>query len=469
MRHQPRAGAAGDTVLVGTGVSTIAVPAGVVMAGYARRTQPCTGTLTPLEARAIAFGDSGGARAVLVVVDLLYVTSDITERVERTIEQRTGLERQRVVVCATHTHSGASVGDPEDPVGRRVVEAACAAACTALAELRPAALWSDAVAVEGIGVNRRNGSCPPLDARVLVATEPADPTKVLAQLVEFACHPTVLEHDNLLLSPDYPGYARTQLEQLLGGTAVFVQGCAADINPVFHAHTPAAARLAGALLAGTVGTAILRGLRELAEPRYVNLSWNGAFPIALGRTLASVPGGEVTVTEATTPVAPAPPVDPESARTALAAARAAWKSAPDGAAKRRLGAELGQAWAAELRSRDALTSGMLDRMADDTAHAEVRLAVRLIRIGDSCAICALPGEVFTSSGSELRRHPAAPANLLLAGYARQSVGYLPPAREYAQSGYEVGACQFAEGAAEALMATAASLFGESASVPDGVA
>lgn len=53
----------------------------------------------------------------------------------------------------------------------------------------------------------------------------------------YACHPTALGPDNYLISADYPGVVRKYLEKSNpGATALFLQGCGADIKPAVTAR-----------------------------------------------------------------------------------------------------------------------------------------------------------------------------------------------------------------------------------------
>jgi len=53
----------------------------------------------------------------------------------------------------------------------------------------------------------------------------------VAILFHYACHPVVLGADNLKYSADYVGEARRVVERELGGSCLFLQGGAGDINP----------------------------------------------------------------------------------------------------------------------------------------------------------------------------------------------------------------------------------------------
>jgi hypothetical protein len=446
--------------LVGAGVADIDLPTGQPMAGYARRNGLSQGTGRPLQARAAAFQDPDGHRGLVVVLDILYVTAAMTAQIEHVLADRTGVPATDIIVSATHTHSGPQTGDPASALGQVITKAAVDAGTKAIGRLSPAALWSTRVPVTGLGLNRRHGASGPLEAHVLVACNPADPTRVITVLVEFSCHPTVLEHDNLLYCPDYPGFARELLGQLVDAPVVFLQGCAGDINPVFHAHTLAAARQAGAILATAVGHRLSRGLRDLADPRYVNLTWNGSFRLPGREPLTAVPVGPIRVREATVQARPADVPNHDAAAAALAAAKAAWKAVesrvdyddvPSADIQRR-GAVLGRAWAEELRSAPGAVLPPGRRSMLDPLGPTVDITVRALHLGGECVIVGLPGENFSAIGRDLVSHPGAPPTVLLQGYARQSIGYLPPLEEYGQDGYEVGGAILAPGAAEAVAA-----------------
>jgi len=438
--------------MVGTATRNLDFAAGLAMAGYARRHGPSQGTLEPLQARALAVADPHGNRVALVALDLVYVTRAIAQAVEERLARSVGLPHQALAISATHTHSGPDVGNPDDPAGQMVVETAAEAVQAALGSMAPAELWSDAVGVEALGMNRRNGTAPPLSAHVIVATRPGRPGDVMATLLEFACHATILEHDNVRYSPDYPGHARRLIEQLVGGTCVFVQGCSGDINPVFDSHQPSGAHLAGALLAGTVGTSLLRSLRHQAGAKYVNLTWNGDYPVTTVSTLRPVPAGRVWAAQGDTVVDLAALADPAAAAARLAAARQAFKAGQNGPDHHALGAELGEAWAQDLRA-----SGYMDAVPADPPTQPTNLTSRVLGLGPAAAICALPGEVFWTTGQDLRQRLEAPPHLLLATCANQAVGYLPPVHEFAEKGYEIGEAGLAKGAAEAVVETTAGL------------
>lgn len=69
------------------------------------------------------------------------------------------------------------------------------------------------------------------DDTLLVARVTNDEAKILATLVNYACHPTTLAWDNHLLSPDYIGAMREVLEREFDAPALFLQGASGDLSP----------------------------------------------------------------------------------------------------------------------------------------------------------------------------------------------------------------------------------------------
>ncbi|RIL00849.1 MAG: hypothetical protein DCC71_18390, partial [Proteobacteria bacterium] len=82
-----------------------------------------------------------------------------------------------------------------------------------------------------IGRNRRVADGP-LDPEVLVVRVDRADGAPLAVLYTHGCHPTVLGHDNLDYSADWPGAASRAIEAALpGATALFALGAHADVDP----------------------------------------------------------------------------------------------------------------------------------------------------------------------------------------------------------------------------------------------
>ncbi len=259
-------------------------PAGQLRAGAAKVdiTHPDTQPRNErLWVRALALSDES-TTAVLITVDAVAIgeigkiKNDYLPQVRARLEKELGIAPTSVVVNASHCH-----GVVCDELEQRTVQAVTEA-------------WQKRVPVRvGVGVghedrimeNRRlklkNGreadvrhaySLPP-DAEV-AGVGPIDPEigvlrldrldgETLAVVYNFACHPIqgVPSGGN---TADLTGFACRVIEDNLsaGAIALFVQGCAGDVNPVFYKDVdhPRDAETLGNLL----GLSTLQAVRRIA-------------------------------------------------------------------------------------------------------------------------------------------------------------------------------------------------------------
>ena len=94
----------------GTGRVAITPKEPMWMAGYAARTKPSEGAVHDLWAKALALEDPAGQRALLVTLDVCGIDRELSNRVRDTLKSRHGLDRDRIVLACSHTHSGPVVG-----------------------------------------------------------------------------------------------------------------------------------------------------------------------------------------------------------------------------------------------------------------------------------------------------------------------------------------------------------------------
>src|SRR4051812_5862518 len=99
----------------GAGVMTVTPAELMWLAGWAVRTGPSRGILTELFAKALALEDHQGSRLVLLTADLIAVPRDLTATVADRVRERWGLPRERLMVCASHTHCGPEIRPDKVP------------------------------------------------------------------------------------------------------------------------------------------------------------------------------------------------------------------------------------------------------------------------------------------------------------------------------------------------------------------
>jgi neutral ceramidase len=392
---------AGATPAWRAGVATMDITPmpGIWMAGFAARTCPAEGVALPLHAKALALEDAAGRRAVLLTLDLLGITADMTDRIAEAVRARHGVAREGLLVNASHTHSGPVTGGvlsvaydlpPEQHALIRAYTAllerkAVDVIGRAVGGLRPARLFF-AEGRADFAANRRVQFTPdgPVDHAVPVLRVDGTDGRALAVAIGYACHNTTLQAGNCHLHGDYAGVAQAALERRHpGATALFVAGCGGDANP-----KP-------------------RGTVELVERHGLALA--DAVDRALGS--AAPVGGSLRLARGVVDLPFAPPPDRAELERRLA----------DDDVYVRRHARL-----------------MLDVLADKGRLPTVQpVPVHVWRFGSSFTLVAIGGEVVVDYALRLKRdHPD--QRLWVAGYSDDVFGYLPSLRVLREGGYEGG-------------------------------
>jgi len=239
----PRPGDAHDGDLrAGAAVADITPPKqfwNIMMGGYFNPQQTPQGAHDPLRARALVL-DNGQTRLAIVTADVISIPVNLRNAVLRRLAPAAGLAPERVMISATHTHSGPGgltemkfaakfLGD-FNPQEADFVAAKIAAAIEAAARsLRPARWGYASAEVSGFTHNRRGNKT--INPTVTVLRFDARDGRPIALLVNFATHPVFLDEDNRLFSADFVGYMLGAIEARRGGVAMFANGAQGDQNP----------------------------------------------------------------------------------------------------------------------------------------------------------------------------------------------------------------------------------------------
>jgi len=402
------------------------------MAGYGARQGVSTDTRDPLHARAVVL-DDGERRVGIVCSDLIGVSPRLIAH----IRERTG--EMDLLVAATHTHQGPAFARGRlDEHGERCGDLIADAVVAAAGRLEPVTLRAGTAAIDSVSQNRRDpDGAIETNVRVLSLDGQDGP---VATIVNYACHPTVLEYDNLRYSADWVGAAMGTVEAAVGGIGLYLQGCCGDINPVWTAHTFDEADRIGRI----VGSAAARVGCELRahgrNQRAVNLSWSEQTP--------KPPSGAL--------------LDEAPLRSAFATVEVAHRdirSVDDLDAEiADLREQLDEANSRELRPRlnaVAMERVLIDRGVVHPGRTET-LELQAVRLAQDCVVVTLPGEFLVATARTLEQRCGV-EHLLIAGYANGYCGYVPPAEEFPEGGYEVGMARFETGAEAKIVDSAVDL------------
>jgi neutral ceramidase len=238
----------------GTGVADITPDVQryrVPMAGYgAREGKPSTGVHDPLRAKVLYLRDSDSAMAV-ITCDLRSMTPDLKDQVLLKVPGL-GLTRENTLFAASHTHAGPSFyaerfwqrqfGVYDPAIVEHMSTAIAAALQQAVEHAVPARVGFGQTRAEGFTRNRRwnydqeareaAGESPAVDPQLSVIRVDTVDGAPVALLVHFATHPTILGHENMELTAEWPGVLQETLEQAFpGATVLYANGAEGDQAP----------------------------------------------------------------------------------------------------------------------------------------------------------------------------------------------------------------------------------------------
>lgn len=245
------------------------------LCGYPHVERMSEGVHDPLLSSAF-YLENRGENVLFIANDILCLTKAMVRKIRREIAAATGMDELRILVSATHTHSGPRVADSpfqqHDPVVppvdnafvERMVAAIAEAGIAAVAAAVPATVGFGRADSTGIGTNRHDPAGPAdHEVPVLAARSIAD-ERWIGWMYVCSMHPTVLHEDSRRVSADFPWAARRRLrERLLGpdGAVLHHLGCAGNQSPrhVTRDNTFAEADRIGSIL----GDALAGAARNL--------------------------------------------------------------------------------------------------------------------------------------------------------------------------------------------------------------
>ncbi|MDT7618463.1 MAG: hypothetical protein QOF00_5910, partial [Pseudonocardiales bacterium] len=146
-----------------------------------------------------------------------------------------------VAVAATHSHGGAdgygAWGGLPDWYRKEIRDQAVKSAYDALRALKPASISIGGIDARSFSNERRDTYYSAADygatwmqARQL-PTEAGGAAPVIATLVNFAAHPTMLGSSNTLMHGDWPGTAAKEMHDRFGGVGLLVEGGLGNVSP----------------------------------------------------------------------------------------------------------------------------------------------------------------------------------------------------------------------------------------------
>lgn len=417
-----RSAAAPHTLPVGVAAVDITPDYPIRLSGFGFRRTESEGVTLKIWAKAFAIGDEKNGPAIIVTVDNLGVSDQITSEVAERLGKKIGLKRERFTLTATHTHTAPMLRDvcptlfgvaipPEhqahiDQYTREFTDNIEKVALAAFKDIRPAEVaWG--VGEVGFAANRRTKGGPvDHDLPVLVARDPDG--KVRAVYFSYACHCVTLSDNKV--SGDWAGFAQKRVQDLYpDAVALASVGCGADSNPssgVTGANTTVCEDQ-GRQVADEVQRVVSTGLTPITDRPEIHYT-RVDLPLAKARTR--------------------------------------------------------EEWEERAKRNDAIgyhARVNLERLdGGEAVPTKLNYPVQSWVFGDQLAIVFMPGETVVDYALRLKSEYDH-TRLWLNGYANDSRCYIPSERILMEGGYEGGEAQiyydapqfFAAGVEEKLVAT----------------
>lgn len=399
---------------VGTARAKITPEENGWMGGYSHRNRPAEGTAADLWTRVVAIEDSQGKRRVLVNADIHIFSRRLHKEIVSLSETRYGVREHELMLIATHNHSGPALPEGFDPYINWGLDEGQMRKIRAASDLiRDRILDSIGVALSNplparlsfrrgkarLGVNRRvlqadgnydfganpSGVSDP-DLPILIVESTAG--EVRSVIFTYACHCTSIRNGKegfYRYHPDFAGVAAEEIERRFeGSTAMFVTGCAGDIDPQPQGGVPQA-ESNGRSLAEAV-------IASIAEARGHRVEG----PI------------QAIYKEIHLPLAPLP--------------------------SRQKFLELSRSQNAYSRRH---AERMLAQMDKGTLPARVPYPIQIWCFGKDLTLIALAGEVCVDYALRLKRE-LGPGQIWPVAYANEVPCYIPSERILKEGGYEAG-------------------------------
>ncbi len=368
----------------------------VRLSGYGMRREETEKTKSRLFARALSIG--ADRPVLLLALENCGVTETMTESVARELGRRAGMERDRVVLCYTHTHnapmlSGAapmlfSTDIPAahqrhiDRYTEEVTERLVEVGLRALSDREPARLgYSEGHA--GFAVNRRAQIGPVDHVMPMIRVEGPD-GGLRAVWLSYACHCTTFGPADNFMCGDWAGFAAESIRRNHPGAVALVTiGCAANANPFPRTGLSFSRRHGGDIA------------READR-------------------LLGIPGRPL----------------PDRIRCRLVHAPLPYDTLPTR-----------EAWEAAAKEQDAAGyharqwTARMDR--GEEVPETLGYPVQGWSFGNELAVVFLAGEVVADYAVRLRRMYD-PARIWIGAYANDFPGYIPSRRIWKEGGYEAG-------------------------------
>jgi hypothetical protein len=217
---------------------------------YTTYMTPSTGVIDPNYAKALVIEDDNGTRVCLVTMDAIGTDNTLMKMAyDMALSMGFTVPFERVTSSGSHSHSGPGAISPSylfaiapaadllvPALQRQMARTIAQVMVTAEKNLAPCAVGLGQGEMIGFTHNRRNSPTEwfeKIDPRLGVMRVDDAQGKPVATVWNFAIHGICFDETNLKYSSDIMGNVSQNIENTVGGVALFINSDAGDINPRF--------------------------------------------------------------------------------------------------------------------------------------------------------------------------------------------------------------------------------------------
>lgn len=211
----------------------------VYMAGYNRPYQS-NGILDPIEINTMIISYHEKL-FILSILDSIIIEDSVIQPVKKKVCQKYHIHEQQIILGCIHTHSAPAFFKPffektvvEEELQNQLVSQFINSIDHAMNSLCEVSLKIKHTLIEGLYGNRnkKNGYA---DKNLYIFEFKHKYSQLpFFSLISLACHPTILNQYNRLLSADLFGHIRLKYQQYFQQDCMIVNGCCGDVSTRFY-------------------------------------------------------------------------------------------------------------------------------------------------------------------------------------------------------------------------------------------
>lgn len=421
-----------SNIKVGFSKKIITPPIGTPLSGYEFE-RYAKGINDDLYVRVIAFTDDhNNEKLFFIQLDLIAVDYNFVDLLISQITEKFKIKKSNVEISCIHTHSGpGGTMDTDNGINRAFKYVFCNynhnlvqyITDQTIKCIKESLNGTDYFTVsygesyvDGVSSNRRDRNIP-IDKRIQVVKITRKDKKI-AIIYNFACHPTVLNKFNYLISSDFAGEVSKLMEQRKHiELTIFYNGACGDIS-----------------------TRFIRKESSFKESRRLAYIIASNIIKSLNNNISEFEVDNIYVINNTLPLKIKQVISIEQAQKIVEENKIRLQNAINNNINGN-----------QIRLYQSELEGAINNLHLSEAVGSIKtidINISIVRLGDIILVY-IPGELFNSLGTRIKQ--AFNKNkILIICYSNGYIGYIPDAKAYSLEGYEVASSLLPVGCGEQI-------------------